>query len=243
MTTFAEPTLLDGEEITTQQFGVHAGGHDFTYDLTHRASYEAEVERNDIIAEIISGDVYHLSTFTKPGDVWVDAGCHLGIFSIAAMMHGADVSVMLDMDSSAAWMAELNARHFLTQIVRRHLSDENDRQPRIRPTAFNCKVGSPYELVECGMLAEENWPGRRSCIKLDVQGAEMEVLALGGGEILADGFDRLVMEWHSPDIHEIDGMLGDRWQITGMKAHMDTLLHTNTHIVWAQTVDYAKQFV
>lgn len=235
MTTFNDPALLAGEEIKSEQVGWWTGmEEDFLYDLTSRADYESQKELEAIIDEVIGKDVYRLETFTQPGDVWVDAGCHVGIFSIAAMMHGADVSVMLDADNSVAWMAELNARGFLSQVVRRQIGKGHQR---IRPSAFNYKVGSPVELVECGMMTPENWPGRRSCLKMDVQGAEVMVLALGGGDVLADGFDRLVMEWHRPDAHDVDTMLGDRWQVTGVQAHTDALLGTQTYIVWAETVD------
>lgn len=184
----------------------------------------------DVLGEVVHGDIYDLQRVTRPGDVWVDAGCHVGLFSIAAMMAGADVSVMIDMENDMAWCAEYNARQFMRQQLIR--GDHQTR--RLMPTAVVERLTDVDQLVRAGMLAREHWDGlERSCLKLDVQGAERDMLREGGWAKLASAFDIVVMEWHYPVVPyqmEYEG-----WRVSRQIAHHDVLLRTDTHIVWAHS--------
>ncbi|OPZ65615.1 MAG: hypothetical protein BWY85_00436 [Firmicutes bacterium ADurb.Bin506] len=229
-------TLLTAPEealAVSQSRNWLGGGLGWIYDVAMPSGHDMMLEYDGIVDELLLHDIYNLANFTEHGDVWVDAGSHVGMFSIAALMAGADVAAMIDMDETMAWCADANARAFLMQQLVR------DYRPRIRPVAFKETIGSHVSLVEAGMQVREVWRdfGKRSCLKLDIQGAEQLVLALNGPEQLAEAFDRLVMEWHFPeDINWLTSALEKGgWKVDAVKQHEDILLRTTTHIVWATT--------
>lgn len=221
-----------GEELLVRQMSYWAAAIEvepFTYDVVLRKGIEHELDHDEILDEILRDDTYRLGAFGRQGDVWVDAGSHIGTFAIAAMMHGYDVSVMVDMDPTMAWCAEVNARGFLMQQVIR------EARRRVRPIGWVEELSDAHSLAEMGMQTKEVWSdrSRRSCLKLDVQGAERQILAGGGATVLSEAFDALVMEWH----HELPEALGllesGGWRIEHVKGHTDVLLNTDTRIVWA----------
>lgn len=219
--------------VTTQRDSWLCGREsEFVYDLTRRAGMNAELETDDVIEELLGGDVYDLRMFTEEGDVWVDAGCHVGLFSIAAMMAGADVSVMFDVDPALAFCAEANARSFLTQqLIRSDYTRE-----RIRPTGYAEEIRGPGLLVGAGMQTREVWEKhiKRSCLKMDIQGSEEATLLLGGSRELAAAFDAMVLEWHYEDLDYLYSLLTQGgWKVTGSDPHCDVLTSIDTQIVWA----------
>ncbi len=218
-------------KMSTGQSNVWVGGNGWWYDITHPAGVEAELA--DVIKEVLAEDTYGLASATEEGDVWVDAGCHVGLFSIAAMMCGADVCSMIDMDAEMAWSAEANARrYFYQQVVRSDMS-----RSRLSPIGFADEISSSCQLIEHAMLAKEHWSGiKRACLKLDIQGAEASVFADGFSD-LSEAFDVMVMEWHRPEMMEsmTHRMEHNGWSIDGISSHTDVLLNTNTHIVWAHS--------
>lgn len=235
MTTLAAPS---NPLVTSQSTHGFNGRDHWSYDLTHPEGAEGELW--EIVGELLHADIYELQKLTRKGDVWVDAGSHVGLFSIAAMMAGADVSVMYDMDPTAAWCASANVRSFLMQqIVREY-------RPRIRTVAVQKEIKNPDELVGAGMQTKEVWDAGwdRVCLKLDIQGAEQLVLALDGPRKLAEAFDVLVFEWHFPeDLPWVSEALErGGWNITAVKQHEDVLLNTTTYIVWA-VVDTGSSMV
>lgn len=218
--------------ITTEQMNRGFLGRDhFTFDVAHRSGGLSEMY--EVFEEVIDDDIYNLQHDTKMGDVWVDAGCHVGLFSIAAMMAGADVSVMIDAENDISWCAEYNARQFMRQQL---IRAEHQRR-RLMPTAVVETIASAEQLVQAGMLAREHWGGlKRSCLKLDIQGAEADVFGDGVRD-LSTAFDFMVLEWHRPQL--IDTMVHrlehNGWKVTRVVTHHDILLSTETHIVWAHS--------
>lgn len=209
------------------------GSLGWIYDVAMPSGSDMMLEYDGIVDELLLHDIYNLQNFTEQGDVWVDAGCHVGMFAIAAMMAGADVSVMYDMDPTMAWCAEANARSFLMQQLIR------DYRPRIRTVAVAERLDRPDALVAAGMQTQGVWRdfGKRACLKLDIQGAEQAILALDGPKKLATAYDQLVLEWHFPDdlLWLTEALERGGWQVDAVKQHEDILLRTNTHIVWATT--------
>lgn len=201
----------------------------FFYDISFKEG--GELELDDIMDELIHDDAYHLGRETREGDVWVDAGCHVGMFSIAAMMAGADVSVMIDMDPEIAWYGGLNASSFFHQQIIR--SDYGRK--RIAPTAFAEEITSAETLVEASRLTGMHLDGQgRTCLKLDIQGAETSVFANGGMSDLAAAYDLMVLEWHDVgnSVAMMEGLEESGWTITAYDSHTDVLLNTDTRIVW-----------
>jgi hypothetical protein len=231
--TLTQYAVRPGDDLETRQLTYWPGSAQitpFTYDMTIRAGLDASLEHDEILDELLRDDVYALLTMGQPGDVWIDAGCHAGTFSIAAMMHGYDVAVMVDMDEAMAWCAEVNARAFLYQQVVRE-----DRK-RVRPVGWVEEITSAGPLVEMGMLTRDLWEdrARRSCLKLDVQGAEVVIFADGGLRELATAFDLMVFEWHDTEVFDLFVAMDDAgWRIVRSKTHTDVLLNTDTRIVWA----------
>lgn len=223
---------IPSSKITTDQMNRTFSGRDhFTFDVAHKSGGLSEMY--EVFGEVIDGDIYNLNFYTREGDVWVDAGCHVGLFSIAAMMAGADVSVMIDTDNDMAWCAEYNARSFMRQQLVRG----DYKRRRLMPTSVVETVSSAGQLVHAGMLAREHWGGlKRSCLKMDIQGAEADVFGEGIGD-LSTAFDVMVMEWHRPDL--IDSMMHrletNGWRVVRMLTHHDVLLGISTYIVWAHS--------
>ena len=212
-------------------FGLGGVGH-WAYDIAGRSNVASVAEIREVKLEVINDDVYQLGSRTKRGDVWVDVGSHVGLFSIAAMMAGADVSTMYDMDGEMAWCAEYNAHQFVRQQLVR------DYRQRVRPVAFAERVSGHEQLVEAGMLTKTIWDkiATRSCLKLDIQGGEADVLGGIGATALTEAFDFMVLEWHDiPTAPAFLAHLEDSgWRIDGYAGgHTDVLLDTETCIVWA----------
>jgi hypothetical protein len=202
--------------------------NDFWYDVAIPDYDEMHNEVYDIANEIFVEDVYRLANGSR-GDVWVDAGGHVGLFSIAAMMAGAEIAAMIDMDGELAWCSRQNVISARLQLQRRAVL----RDHGITPCIVAEQVVSSDLLVDVAMLVSESLRHQvRLCLKIDIQGAERGVLEDGGAAKLADAFDYMVMEWH----HEDDPswlLEGGGWSINAMHSHVDTLLNSPTRIVFA----------
>ena len=220
--------------ITVDQMNRTFLGRDtFEFDVAHHGDKELRAETFDVFGEVIDGDIYCLQHDTREGDVWVDAGCHVGLFSIAAMMAGADVSVMIDENNDSAWCAEYNARQFMRQQL---IRGDHQRR-RIMPTAVVERITGAEQLVQAGMLAREHWTGmERSCLKLDIQGGEVDVFGDGVRD-LSTAFDFMVLEWHLPELIEtmVHRLEHNGWKVGRYANATDILLGTETHIVWAHS--------
>lgn len=200
----------------------------FAYQITIPEGEAAEKEHDEIIEELLVGDVYRLASFTKPGDVWVDAGSHVGTFAVAAQMQGAYVYAMIDMDPSMAFHARRNGCAFSWELHAR------DNSWNARPLSVVEEIKDSYILADLGSARSE-WPkdAKRSCLKMDIQGAERDVLKGGGAKHLAAAFDVLVMEWHHLLAEGLEMLEQGGWRVERVEKHVDVLLNTDTHIIWA----------
>ena len=222
ITAFGRPETL--EVIQLNEPGLY-------FDLAYPNADDMREEVGDIISELVENDVYDLFHTTRRGDVWVDAGSHVGLFSMYAMLYEAEVAAAIDMDGELAWCAWQNMSALRLQLQRRNVLP----QPGIVPQVATQRVSSADFLIDAAMLIPNDWEGReRTCLKMDIQGSERDVLVDGGAAKLAEAYDLLVMEWH----HEEDpsALLEEGgWQITRMRSHVDVLLNCPTRIVWATT--------
>jgi hypothetical protein len=179
---------------------------------------------DEILPESMTGGCYSLDRIIKPGESWVDAGCHVGIFSIAAMMHGASISEVIDADRAMAQVARWNVENF----------------SRIAEAMQSLPQGSITPPLETAQAIEDAYDiggQKRDGIKIDIQGAEEGVIFGGGASVLAASYNKLVMEWHSPTLlgSALVALDNAGWYIDAVNSHEDILLNTKTHIIYAKT--------
>lgn len=205
--------------------------HGFVYDVAFPNSIES-VEIIDVVKEVLIDDAYRLQDITQPGDVWVDVGCHVGLFSIAAIQAGAQVGVVVDMNSASLWAADANVRLFANQSRARGLYPAN----AVDPYAYLEEIRHVDQLIELAKAASNDFfPDRkRTCLKLDVQGAERVIFADTNLYRLALHYQSMVFEYHASDLDEMALRLeSSGWYIEKMRKHHDSLLHIETYLVWA----------
>lgn len=211
--------------------GVETWGKGFIYDIASPTDASFALEIDGVVDELMLDDIYSLNTITKPGDVWVDAGAHVGLFSIAAMQAGAEVAGIIDMDADLAWCAWRNVTAFRHQMELRGLLPS----PGIVPAVLDEEIRSAQRLIDASMLPAPVWTSKqRSCLKLDVQGAEAAIFDGSGLADLAEAYDLIVFEWHHESTdHLLPIMEASGWQIDRVRSHTDVLLDCPTRIVWA----------
>lgn len=227
--TIARPA--SGVIVDQWAVGVEAWGKGFIYDVASPADALFALEIDGVVGELMLDDIYSLTTITKPGDVWIDAGAHVGLFSIAAMQAGSEVTGIIDMDADLAWCAWRNVTAFRHQMELRGMLPS----PGIVPVVLDEEIKTAQRLVDASMLPAPIWmEKRRSCLKLDVQGAEASIFDGSGLADLAEAFDLIVFEWHQPDTeHLLPVMENAGWQIDRVRSHTDVLLNCPTSIIWA----------
>jgi len=157
----------------------------------------------------------------NPGDVFVDVGAHYGFYSLLAALLCGDRGKVLALEASPRSFTLLNNNvKGYPQVQALHLAAA-DRDGELRfyefPTLF-----SEYNSSRPGQYDEQDWrsgvqarsvliPGRRldallsernllpKLIKIDVEGAEAEVIK-GMSALLAQGrIPMIVMEYLAPD--------------------------------------------
>ena len=179
----------------------------------------------EILPQSMAEGCYELGRTISPGDRWVDVGCHVGIFSIAAMMHGASISEVMDSDPAMTQAAKWNVENFSRIVEALQTLPQGSIVP---PLATTMLVEDAYDITE-GTTAD--------CIKLDIQGHEEGVILGGGASVLATKYKKLLMEWHSPARLGTALVALDNagWHIDTVNSHEDILLNTKTHIIYAKT--------
>lgn len=205
--------------------------HGFVYDLAFPRDIES-VEIIDIIQEVMIDDAYRLQAITQPGDVWVDVGCHVGLFSLAAIQAGAQVGVVADMNVENLSAADANVRLFVNQSKVRGLYDADSDYPY----PYLEEIRHVDHLVELSQtVTNDYFPSKsRTCLKLDIQGSERVIFADTNLDDLAKHYDVLVFEYHDNDLDKMALALENAgWHIVKMQKHRDALLHIETYLVWA----------
>lgn len=209
----------------------------FFYDLEIPA-YDNDLENNDtqydveqVTNEVLVDDIYRLGFYCKPGDVWVDAGSHTGLFSIGVIQAGGDVACMIDEDRVRAWCSWNNVVAFQRQLMRRNYTNSVP----IVPAVLNESIVTAERLVEASMLPFNAWRDKkRTCLKLDIQGSERQFLTKDGLWLLAGVYDFMVFEWHYSDTAELLSMMDAvEWDVCRVQRHTDVLSGELSCIIWA----------
>lgn len=151
----------------------------------------AEIEQ--VGDEVALENVYRMGTTVETGERWVDAGCHVGIFSTQLLDYGALPAALVDSDKESLDHAAWNVRYA-------SLTDDLDdgapigKQPHA-PAAFHRTLGAPLGLEPA---EDESWHPAldlvvigqmtgATALKLDIQGAEHVIFAGEGLELLRQG--------------------------------------------------------
>lgn len=199
----------------------------FGYEIAYPSRDNMTEEIMDVIREVMVDDVYRLESITNPSDCWVDIGSHVGLFSIAVMQAGASVVLAVDADKEMADCAAYTTSMFKSQSVGRGLISSNIPDPFV----VNETVTSASQLIDFNF-----YRGSRRCLKLDIQGSEIDVFRSDNASSIADQYDLIVVEYHDANISEFSMLMENAgWFITSIVKHEDTLLNTPTHLIWAES--------
>lgn len=167
-----------------------------------------------------------------PGSVVVDLGANLGIFALYAARQGAARVYAYEPGAEAYGhlLANIVANGLAGRIVPRQAAVVGEPGPQVRfPTRSSMynrvlaegEQGDGWAWVETtGLAAVGVDAGRVDLLKVDVEGAEYELL-LGVGEAFYAGVERVRLEYHAGRVDELDRHLA-RFGLLRRRARADT---------------------
>ena len=200
---------------------------------TMRVPEGLEDEARDVIEEIIphagAPGCYNASGFIKPGELWVDAGSHLGVFSIAVLQRGATPVTMIDCNERLLRRASWSVRGFVRLVEAMQSLPSGSI---MRPYPVHTMIREAHDITR---VLGAKVSGYTYGLKLDIQGHEAGVLDPAGAAALGRIFGKLIVEWHDPDMltQVLRVLEGAGWHVAAMHRHEDVLLETETYILFA----------
>ena len=166
-------------------------------------------------AELFRDDVYRATRVFDGSQLWLDVGCHVGLFSTLAEAYGA--TVIGGVDANPLMVDAYMDRH---------------PQPAVLATITHVDDILAV-LAQFGDAAQHV-----NALKMDVQGSEVGILtSVGQMHRLAAQFDTLLFEYHQPaSLGVLLHALGDAgYRIDFIDATTDTILvGQDTFIVHAR---------
>lgn len=148
----------------------------------------------------------------KPGDIVVDCGAHVGVFTDMALRRGASKVVSIEPDPVNLECLRRNFKQEIAdnrvivvpkgvwskdQMITLYTSASNSGSNTMISDQHAGKVEVPVERLD--KIVEELRLPRIDFIKMDIEGAEREALR-GSAGILARDFPRLMLDsYHLPD--------------------------------------------
>ena len=169
-------------------------------------------------------ELHYLQKFVGKGDIFVDVGANIGLFTLKAAPHAARV-VAVEPGEAAGTQLDANVAlngFSNVAVVRKALSDKPGTAELHHnplgddPQAFSLisdGTDSGSEQVEVTTLDTLvqglNLP-RVDCIKIDVEGAEGMVIA-GGMETISAYHPTVIFEINCPTLHKAGGDPASAW--------------------------------
>jgi len=195
----------------------HQGKQTAIVETDHGTQFAVRVNTSDILVvwEIWKAKIYDDARFPiHIDDVIVDIGAHIGGFAIRAAKRAGQVYAY---EASSKNYAILNANRHLNNTQNLHVhnkavSSKIGSMKFFMPSDNGAlgsllqETGSPMEIVQTTTLTdiiEENNIRRIDYLKIDVEGAEYEILQHCPTETLAK-VQRIVMEYHEFDENQWD---------------------------------------
>ena len=153
----------------------------------------------------------------EKGDVVIDAGANMGLFSIFSSYHGARMTYAFEPQKQAVELLKknivLNSMMSNIKIIEYGLSDKEEAIKMNFNSEFHAAAsivmsfnGGETETINCVPLdkwAEDNSISQIDFIKADIEGAE-RLLLMGAQKILAKQAPKLaICTYHLPDDKEV----------------------------------------
>lgn len=138
--------------------------------MSDNTGSNTEIEAID--AELFRDDVYRASRVFAEGQTWLDVGCHVGLFTKLALLHGA--SVVGGVDADPAMCDAYTDLH---------------EQPAVL---------SMIDTAEDVITVLEQ-TGGANALKMDIQGSEIDILSRSSELAKLSAFDTLLFEYHQPE--------------------------------------------
>lgn len=200
-----------------------------TIDI-QRPESVTRAELYEVHDEVVTQDIYGLKGFVEPSDDWLDIGCHVGLFSLQALAHGASTTFLVDEDHERMGAALENV-----------LASAD---------GAGATGGMAMRVETLAAVLDLRDRSGANCLKMDIQGSELEIFAEDEG-VLAQRFDKLVMEWHPlgdtptglEEIRLTDLLEYRDWEVIAAEYHEDVLLGTETLIIKARSAHQAVKQV
>jgi FkbM family methyltransferase len=181
----------------------------------------------------------------QPGEVVVDVGCHIGSYTIPALIAGA---VVYAVDPSAAYTSRLVSLCELNglDLARLTVASCALSAPGGYTPEFRAKLdAAPYPEHHAGKDARYSTLdqltegfSRLDRIKIDVEGAEFGVLQ-GGAETLRRYRPQLLIEDHT-DVYDFAAQMGIRDQCTAL---LDRLGYTTELVRYDNALTPSRGFI
>lgn len=177
-----------------------------------------------LLRDTLEPELHYIQKFIRPGDVFVDVGANIGLFSLKVSPLAGRVVAVEPGVAASTLLAEniaLNGFSNVT-IVRKALSDAEGKAVLHHnplgddPQAFSLindgrsVEGEQVEITTLDVLSRDLALPRVDIIKIDVEGAESMVLA-GGQEVLATSKPVVIFEINCPTLFEGGGDPAAAW--------------------------------
>ncbi|QFR32724.1 FkbM family methyltransferase [Ancylobacter sp. TS-1] len=177
-----------------------------------------------LLRDAVEPELNYLQKFVGKGDVFVDVGANVGLFTLkAAPQAGRIVAVEPGAEAGGQLDANIALNRFdNVAVVRKALSDTPGNAALFHnplghdPQAYSLvsdgsDAGSEtVEVTTLDLLVRDLALPRVDCIKIDVEGAEGQVIA-GAADTLAAYHPTVIFEMNCPTLVKADGDTGAAW--------------------------------